>query len=353
MLKKMMSVLKVCSLSLQANGSKERKATNVKTKKRIGLISIVFLIFLSLFIGQFSVRADTTTSGGARQGVEVRETKRIHQNKYDDFATDLHIKLWQKEDNINVNGWDVEISGFTSSSSQRGDQPEPEHSKLDNLGGLPRTNDPDNGQHAVDVAAGGTSIPKCTWVTIKAKFWLTAWNAKHINWSWTREGQPEKKGGPNHGWEFDWPKPDPQSMSQYLHLFTITNDDTTDYLNVTGLAFNATMNWYDDLTQIAFPSPYPDFALAPGQSWSTNITTSSPMYGGHIYFKYAEQGSGIYSEEWADHPVTEPPTTGGIWIPVDKLGLLAPYIGLTSAIFVGTVATAVYVKRAKRRKEKR
>jgi hypothetical protein len=43
---------------------------------------------------------------------------------------------------------------------------------------------------------------------------------------------------------------------------------------------------------------------------------------------------------------------GGILIPVDKLGLLAPYIGLTSTIIVAAVATAIYVKRVKRRREK-
>jgi len=43
---------------------------------------------------------------------------------------------------------------------------------------------------------------------------------------------------------------------------------------------------------------------------------------------------------------------GGVWIPVDKLALLAPYVGLASTIMVATVATAIYVKRVKRRKEK-
>lgn len=45
-------------------------------------------------------------------------------------------------------------------------------------------------------------------------------------------------------------------------------------------------------------------------------------------------------------------TVGGVWIPVDKFGLLAPYIGLASTILVATVATAIYAKRVKRRKEK-
>jgi hypothetical protein len=43
---------------------------------------------------------------------------------------------------------------------------------------------------------------------------------------------------------------------------------------------------------------------------------------------------------------------GGIFVPVDKFSLLAPYIGLASTILVATTATGVYVKRAKRRKEK-
>lgn len=42
---------------------------------------------------------------------------------------------------------------------------------------------------------------------------------------------------------------------------------------------------------------------------------------------------------------------GGLTGSVDKLGLLAPYIGLASTILVATVATTIYVKHAKRRKE--
>ena len=48
----------------------------------------------------------------------------------------------------------------------------------------------------------------------------------------------------------------------------------------------------------------------------------------------------------------EPTPVGGIWIPVDKLALLAPYIALASTILVATAATAIYVKHAKRRKKK-
>jgi len=43
---------------------------------------------------------------------------------------------------------------------------------------------------------------------------------------------------------------------------------------------------------------------------------------------------------------------GGVWVPVDKFGLLAPYIGLASTIIAATAATGIYVKRVKRRKKK-
>jgi len=46
------------------------------------------------------------------------------------------------------------------------------------------------------------------------------------------------------------------------------------------------------------------------------------------------------------------PGVGGVVVPVDKLDLLAPYIGLASTIIVATVATTIYVKRVKHKKEK-
>jgi hypothetical protein len=56
----------------------------------------------------------------------------------------------------------------------------------------------------------------------------------------------------------------------------------------------------------------------------------------------------------ADIVVSQSPVggVGGIVVSMDKFGLLVPYIGLASTILVATVATAVYVKRVKRRKEK-
>jgi hypothetical protein len=48
--------------------------------------------------------------------------------------------------------------------------------------------------------------------------------------------------------------------------------------------------------------------------------------------------------------VYEPAPVGGIWIPVNKLELLAPYIGLTM-LLVASVVTIIYVKKRKRHTE--
>jgi hypothetical protein len=45
-------------------------------------------------------------------------------------------------------------------------------------------------------------------------------------------------------------------------------------------------------------------------------------------------------------------SVGGVVVPVDKFALLTPYIGLASTAMIGAVATAVCVRRVKRREEK-
>jgi hypothetical protein len=45
-------------------------------------------------------------------------------------------------------------------------------------------------------------------------------------------------------------------------------------------------------------------------------------------------------------------SVGGVLVAVNKLSLLAPYIGLASTTMIGAVATVVHVRRVKRRKEK-
>ena len=255
----------------------------------------------------------THTSGGEPTGVEVRETFTIHQDVYDDYANDLHFKLWQKEDNINLNGWAIQISHFTDSDSKRGFQPEPAHSTA-----IPSTSDPDNGMHAVDVDAWGANIPYCTEVKVDVSFWLTSYNVKRISdINWTREGGGVEEAVPNHGWELAYPIRDPRNPNQYLHKLTIFNDDTKDDLNITGLTYMVTMKRYGDLKTIDFSSSkqqeqfkdqVKDFSVAPGKNWSVDIISSSPFYDGHIYFKYGIKGkNGIVFKDWVDHPVTRPP----------------------------------------------
>lgn len=46
--------------------------------------------------------------------------------------------------------------------------------------------------------------------------------------------------------------------------------------------------------------------------------------------------------------INVPNPVGGIWIPVNKLELLAPYIGIALAISITTLVTIVFVKRRKK-----
>jgi hypothetical protein len=46
-------------------------------------------------------------------------------------------------------------------------------------------------------------------------------------------------------------------------------------------------------------------------------------------------------------PSPSPPAVGGIWVSVDEVALLAPYIALASTIILAVVATAVLFKRKK------
>jgi len=140
------------------------------------------MLVLLVSLLSLPANADTSTWGGAMVGTKVQNQFKIHQDKFP-VANDLHFKVWQKEDNINVNGWDIDISGFNKSSSQRGDQPEPQHS------------DGDNGKHAVDVKAWAGDVPYCTNVKVDVDFWLTSWNTIRLSdVHWTRRATA--------GWKF-------------------------------------------------------------------------------------------------------------------------------------------------------
>jgi len=87
-----------------------------------------------------------------------------------------------------------------------------------------------------------------------------------------------------------------------------------------------------------FTVPSTDPHGHPFKQWSTGSTSTT----------ITVSTGGTYTAYYGEAP--QPPPVGGVCVPVDKFGLLAPYIGLVSTIVVATVATAIY---AKRRKEKR
>jgi hypothetical protein len=92
-----------------------------------------------------------------------------------------------------------------------------------------------------------------------------------------------------------------------------------------------------------------DFVGNVGDTKREQIVSKAREQIGSHYLKGAEGDKPLWYEETGGTNATG---VGGIIVPVDKFALLAPYIGLTSTIIVATVATAVYVKRVKRRKEK-
>jgi hypothetical protein len=86
-----------------------------------------------------------------------------------------------------------------------------------------------------------------------------------------------------------------------------------------------------------------------------NSTTGAAVFAG------AGAGLDIYAlllgltQAWTDYIFTDygvmqmvRPAVGGIWIPVDKLALLAPYIGLVSATVLAVAAAGVFFKYRKK-----
>jgi hypothetical protein len=244
-------------------------------------------------------------------GVKVKQMFRVHQNKYSTYATDLHFKVWQKVDNIYVNGWDIDIGGFTSSTSQRGSQPEPAHSTLQNLGTILHTTDKDSGQHAIDVTAAGASIPYCTYVKIDVDFWLTSYNTIRLSGvNWTKDADV-LQAVPNFGWTIDYPTPHPTLPGVYQHRVTITNDDPTSSINLTGIKILPSVsdvNIHD--TNVPFSTDsntitVSDKNLAPGQSCIVDVNTVVQYIGNHIYSYFGVNDSNLIVV--TDHPVTDVP----------------------------------------------
>ena len=95
-------------------------------------------------------------------------------------------------------------------------------------------------------------------------------------------------------------------------------------------------------------------SLDPGQSISKHISVSTNQSIGPAQRALVWVDLGVDDLDASNGEfltLFPSPPVGGIQIPVDKSGLLAPYIGLALTIIAATAATAIYFKRVKCRKE--
>jgi hypothetical protein len=172
----------------------------------------------------------------------VVEEFEVVQNAFPYGAYDLHFKVWQKEDNIDIIGWDIHITRFTDGTAKREKQPEPAHSTS-----TPSGEDPDNGRHAVDVSARffpvlpdpnnpfdpnaplypyEPYVPYGGAVKVTIKLWLTSWNTIRIaDAVWTNQfGFSKPADIPDHGWSIGFPVALPVQPGQFAHKMSFFND---------------------------------------------------------------------------------------------------------------------------------
>lgn len=305
-------------------------------------MTIVFSlsVLMCLFASQTTlVRANTSTSGGDQTGVPVRETFEFHQGGVMPHATDIHLIFDTAPPTQRyIKGWKLSISKFNQADS-------------DCITGSP-----------LYVDASGAQIEFCTNVTVIAEFYLSfdpRYPSNTIKtWvDWTYEPQLHVKAQPEHGWYWDWPKQNPYDSTKYDHKFHIVNYDLEDEIRLVDLSFVATAVWYEDLTQITFPSSYPDFTLAPGQGFTANIQTVGSLASGHIYFKYEIwENDMMLSTAWADHVVTNPPQ-GGDSVPIDVSQFTATGSNVITVILIVSIActtifTSIYIMRFRNKEER-
>jgi len=332
----------------------EKGGKIMRRKEKMLILAIALTSFWVLFEIP-TAHADVTTSGGTLGGFVIHQTDYIHQGKYP-VATDFHMKVWEQWDDVNILGWIIKISGFTHATSQRGDQPEPHHSNVE--WHFHPVTDADNGRHAIDVVADGVSIPYCTYIKVDITLYLDNYNALWTyDVSWT--ASPAVKTIPDYGWTIDAPKVLNVTTGDFTHTLTIYNDDVTDTLNVTGLRYLAApkdIPAIEDLETVNFTSATLNLTIVPGTNSSIDIVTPGDFVGGRIYFTHNLENATGYdiARTYEVHFITWENATagvGGVIIPLDKVDLLAPFIGLTSAVLGVTAAASVFAKRIKRRKK--
>jgi len=144
--------------------------------------------------------------------------------------------------------------------------------------------------------------------------------------------------------------------------FSVTLQEETSHITAICNSEISDFQFYDTAKIINFKVTGPDNTLGfcrvdipnglMGPSCTVNVDGYPPQYINYgnnsnhrwIYFTYQ------HSTHWVTIAQTPPPLVGGISVPVNKLALLAPYIGLTILLAVAVV-TVVYVKKRKRNTE--
>ena len=282
------------------------------------MILIISLPFLLLFTMTPTAYADTHEHAPGNTEYYQRYTAEWQQKRYE-YVDDLHFEF-HGEKYQSICGWRVTVSIFTSVTCV---YEEP---------------------YLAKVRANGAVILPGSWVSIDVEVWYNAYDNSIVvdNSQWTPDGA--QSAPPYHGWVMDG--------SGSTVDITILNVDPTRSFNFTDLGYYYSPILFGDLTSITSWTPISgEWSLGHGESESFPVTVE-PSQAEYVYAHWTmrnETGSDI-ARVWAAHRAAPP--VGGIMVPVDKLGLLAPYIGLASTILVATVAAGIYVKRVKRRKEK-
>ncbi len=225
--------------------------------------------------------AATTTEGGTKSGSPSNGEYSLTQWEYDE-ADRLQFASYNSTGDIN--GWSIEITDFTNSSSTR------------------------DGEREVDVEAWGNVIPRNYTVDITVDNWIGSGcdNTKGLrNVEWQEGGKRGwSKAMPGFLWDVGEPVEVIEPAGFYSHAFTMTNTDTLSDLRISGLTFLATEEWYEELSAIEFTGPLYDFDVPIGLTWPIDIITEGSLRGGYLYFRYSvynEAGDAVVCNAWGCH----------------------------------------------------
>lgn len=308
-------------------------------KAKIILLLIFSIVFLQL--GGRSMASDpviktTTCEGGQTQsGYKARYSWYATPTaEVSYWADDYHFIAYAPAESEIINYWKVKIQGVFPNYFD------------DSEGTLAPP--PDNKPNELYVYANDGDVAAPASLEVTVEFWLNMENQIYVKEDkWSNIGI-DGKALPNRGWNVT------DGPSQKTVAIQNSEPSGGETFKITNFEYYITTVYYLDLDTVPYTGTITTtYTLNPGdiQSFSLDCVLER----GHVYFHYTmlNTTNDVISEQYGDHGIgyySAP--VGGVWVPVDKLGLLAPYIGLAATIIVATVATAIYAKRVKRRKEK-